>query len=435
MPGRITDSWLRAPTSKREVRTAPGGLVARKGPRGAVFYAQYMLDGRARHVKLGQYKRHSADRDGLSFAEAKAAAATTLSQADAARHGRALDPAAEARAEKAAARMERLVDPTLADFATVYIERYAKPRKKTWAEDDRILKRDVLPFIGALKLADLHRKHYVALLDRKVDAGVPKQAGELLKRLRKLENFAVERGQIPASRIAGVKAPAKSSPRRRVLVSDKGDEIGGLFRALEASGMHPGMPLALELQLLTAQRPGAVDGARWDEIDRKRGTWTVPAERMNRQRVSHWADLPNVVPLSAQALAVLERAQALSGDSPFVFPGRDPKKPWSETAIDHEIHRDTMLAKLREQGVGRFNRHDLRRSATTILAAAGIAPHVIDRVLGHVPSGITAEHYNIHSYDAEARAALDVLGARVAELKAGSKPAKVVAMKGRRVRR
>lgn len=188
--------------------------------------------------------------------------------------------------------------------------------------------------------------------------------------------------------------------------------------------MHPGMKLAVELQLLTAQRPGAVRGALWAEIDRDAATWTIAPERMKRSLSGPWANLPHVVPLSREALAVLERAHALSGDSPFIFPGRDAKKPWSDTAIDHEIHRPQTLALLREQGVERFNLHDLRRTAATMMAKAGVAPHVLDRVLGHVPSGVTAEHYDLHQYLEEKREALGVLGARVAALRAG-KPAKV----------
>lgn len=416
---KITDSWLRKPTTTRESRTEPGGLVARKGPQGGVFYVQYTLDGRLRVPRLGAYKPNAADRDGLTIAQARAAAAAMKVQVSEARAGRALDPAAERRAEKSAARMERLVDPTVRDFAEVYVKRHAKAHRKTWDEAERILERDVLPLIGEIKLAAAQRAHWIAVLDRKVDAGFPKQAGEVLKVVRKMLNYAVERGQIPASPLTGIKAPAKSAPRRRVLVGEKGDEIGGLFRALEACGMHPGMKAAIEFQLLTAQRPGAVRGARWSEIDREAGTWTVPPERMKRSLSGPWADLAHVVPVSREALAVLDRAHLLSGDSPFVFPGRDSKKPWSDTGIDHELHRPQTLAKLREQGVERFNLHDLRRSATTLMAKAKIAPHVLERALGHVPSGVLAEHYDIHSYLPEMREALEKLGARVAALKAG----------------
>jgi integrase len=130
---------------------------------------------------------------------------------------------------------------------------------------------------------------------------------------------------------------------------------------------------------------------------------------------------------------VLERARTLSGDSPFVFPGRNPERPWSGEAINHEIHRDSMLALLKKHEVERFNLHDLRRTATTVMASAGVLPHIIDRVLGHVPSGVTAEVYNKYEYGPEKRAALDKLGERVSALKLGQ-AAKVVAMEDYRGR-
>jgi integrase len=424
MAKQITDTWLRAQHrgQKREVRSERGGLVARKGPNGVTFYRQYSLDGRPRSVWLGVYKKDSKSTEGLTLAEARAEAAQKRVQAAQARAGRALDPAAERKTEKAQARLERLVDPTVSDFAKVYIERDAKQHRKTWKEAERILNADVLPIIGGIKLAEIKRTHVVAVIDDKADAGRPLQAREVFKVLRKMMNFAVERGQIPMNPAAGVKPPAKGPPRRRVLVTEKGDEIGGLFRALASSSVHPGMKLAIEFQLLTAQRPGAVRGARWSEIGKK--IWTVPPERMKRMVNSPWADLSNVVPLSVEALAVLEKARALSGESPFVFPGRDDKKPWSPEAIDHELHREAMLASLKAEGVARFNLHDLRRTSVTVMAGLGVMPHVIDRILGHVPAGVTAEHYNIHEYVTEKRAALEKLGKRVAAMKRGKRRAK-----------
>jgi len=147
----------------------------------------------------------------------------------------------------------------------------------------------------------------------------------------------------------------------------------------------------------------------------------VPAERMKRQRGSQWERLTHVVPLSSQALEILDEAHRYSGDSPFVFPGRVTDRPWIATAIDHEIHRPQTLAKLREHGVERFNLHDLRRSAVTIMTAVGVTPHIVERVLGHVPSGVVAEHYDLYSYYPEMREALQMLGAAVDTLKAGKR--------------
>ncbi len=92
---------------------------------------------------------------------------------------------------------------------------------------------------------------------------------------------------------------------------------------------------ALEFQVLTASRPGEVVNMIWEEVDLARGTWTVPAERMKVSREHR-------VPLSKQALAVLERAHAEfldgHGDTPgalhgFVFPGGRGKAHLSNNAV------------------------------------------------------------------------------------------------------
>lgn len=71
----------------------------------------------------------------------------------------------------------------------------------------------------------------------------------------------------------------------------------------------------LEFLILTATRSGEARGARWSEIEGN--VWTIPGERMKR-------GVPHRVPLSAEALTVLERAKELDGD--LIFPSRTPGK-------------------------------------------------------------------------------------------------------------
>lgn len=90
---------------------------------------------------------------------------------------------------------------------------------------------------------------------------------------------------------------------------------------------------ALELLMLTAVRPGELRGARWDEIDVKRATWRVPAERM-KMNAEH------LVPLSIQALAVLEGLRPLSGHSALVLPSPYyPGKPLSDGTLNSALAR------------------------------------------------------------------------------------------------
>ena len=90
--------------------------------------------------------------------------------------------------------------------------------------------------------------------------------------------------------------------------------------------------LALEFTILTAARSNEVFGARWDEIDRKAKVWIVPADRMKAGREHR-------VPLSAPALAVLDKAEAVRGDGDLVFPGQKKGRPLSVMAMDMLLRR------------------------------------------------------------------------------------------------
>jgi integrase len=90
----------------------------------------------------------------------------------------------------------------------------------------------------------------------------------------------------------------------------------------EAESIHA---FALEFLILTATRAGEVLGATWDEIDLDAKVWTIPASRMKAGREHR-------VPLSARALAILERtAELRTGD--LVFSGRRRRRPLSGAAM------------------------------------------------------------------------------------------------------
>ena len=85
---------------------------------------------------------------------------------------------------------------TVSDFAAVYLELYAKSKKRSWKTDQRILDKDVLPYIGSFKLKDLTQASVHAVLDRIDRRGAHNQAWQTLKVVRKMLNYAVSRGAI-----------------------------------------------------------------------------------------------------------------------------------------------------------------------------------------------------------------------------------------------
>ncbi|MEJ0010614.1 MAG: site-specific integrase [Alphaproteobacteria bacterium] len=127
--------------------------------------------------------------------------------------------------------------------------------------------------------------------------------------------------------------------------------------------------LAIKLLLLTFVRTGELRGARWAEIDLARKEWRIPAERMKMRS-------PHIVPLSKQAIMVLETLQKLNGHREFVFPS--PQSP------RQCISNNTMLYALYTMGFkNKTTIHGLRATASTILNEHGFPRDVIERQLAH----------------------------------------------------
>ena len=164
--------------------------------------------------------------------------------------------------------------------------------------------------------------------------------------------------------------------------------------------------LALRLLALTFVRTGELIGATWDEIDIDGAIWIVPAERM-KMRTEH------VVPLSRQAIAVLNELKPLAGESRFVLPGRNPDKP---------ISNNTLLFALYRLGYkGRMTGHGFRSVASTILNESGFRPDVIERQLAHCERKDVRGAYNRAEYMKERQAMMQQYADMLDALATGAK--------------
>jgi integrase len=182
-------------------------------------------------------------------------------------------------------------------------------------------------------------------------------------------------------------ARAQPASRDRVL-SD--DELRQLWPALDNAGKFGEV---LKLLLLTGQRRSEVTGMAWAEIEPD-GTWTIPGERYKTGKV-------HSVPLSAAALDIIGRQPRTSE---YVFRSRwgGPFRNYSKTKID--LDRTVPLPH--------WTLHDLRRTARTLMARAGVRPDIAERVVGHAQGGVLGV-YDRHSYEAEKRDALEKLTAMI----------------------
>jgi hypothetical protein len=258
------------------------GLYLRLYRDSKVWTYRFQMDHKTSVLRLGTYPV-------MTLAEARAAAAAAKTKVD-----EGTDPAAAAReaartAKEAAMRAEAEADrmPTVEGFAAAYIERYAKPNKRSWAEDERLLRHDVIPVLGAMKLDQVHRRDIIALLDGIRDRGKSVLANRVLAVTRRMFNFAIERGVLEHSPVLRVKA-SPEAPRERIL-SD--GEICGLWEATgEGSRMAPATRLALRVLLLTGQREDEVCGMERSEVDLQDGLWTIPGSRV-KNKMTHTVPL------------------------------------------------------------------------------------------------------------------------------------------------
>jgi integrase len=163
----------------------------------------------------------------------------------------------------------------------------------------------------------------------------------------------------------------------------------------------------MKLMALTFTRTGELINATWSEFDLEAAEWRIPAGRM-KMRTAH------IVPLSPQAVEVLQALQELRGRSEFVFPGeRDHEKPMSNGAI--------LMAMKRMGYSGRMTGHGFRSIASTALHELGHDHDIIELQLAHLTGNEVSRAYNSASHLAERRALMCAWANHLDALRRGAK--------------
>ena len=318
--------------------------------------------------------------------------------------------------------------PTISQLVNEYIEKWAKPRKRTWEEDARMLSKDVIPNLGKRKAKDIKRRDIVLLIDEIVDRGSPITANRTLRIIKKMFSFAVKRGVLDASPCMEIDPPAKENQRERVLTEE---EIKMFWFGLDKAKMSDATKLVLRLLLITAQRKGEVSQAEWSEIDLKKGWWTIPKEKSKNERTHR-------VPLSPMAIDIFKQAKILAGDSRWVFPSSKglPVTPRSiSRAIRNNSEKKSSDNRKHTPPYGdffkidHFTPHDLRRTATSMMTSLKIAELDVSKVLNHTIQTVTNKHYNHYSYDKEKQKALGAWERKLTSILTGKFSGKVISLK------
>ena len=338
----------------------------------------------------------------------------------------------EAAGEAALAEAREAIEGRFVVVAERFLAEHVEPNcsPKYAGEVRRILEHDVLPRWGDRPIRGIAKHDVNELLDAKArgrerarkgtSGGSAIQANRTLTRLRTLFAWAKGQGLVDADPSAGVLPRGKEQTRDRVLCGDgdgvNDDEILWFWRGAERAGWPYGA--IFRLLLLTAQRESEVAGMRWAEVDLVKRVWAIPRERTKSDR----AHTVHLSPLAAEILVALPRM----GD--LVFPSRAGHPVASFAKPKQRL--DAAMSKQAGAEIAPWVLHDLRRTATTIMARLEVLPHVADKVLNHKAGTIrgVAAIYNRFEYIPERKAALEALGRFVEDL---VRPSNVVSLRDR----
>ncbi|HBT6919119.1 integrase domain-containing protein [Klebsiella pneumoniae] len=345
-------------------------LVKTSGKKLWRFRYQRPVSGRRTNLSLGSYPA-------LTLAAARLIRdqhLTTLAQG--------IDP--QQQQEQASEQRLIELESIFSTVAANWFQIKSKSVTEDYAKDIwRSLDKDVFPAIGEIPVQEIKARTIVEALEPIKARGALETVRRLVQRVNEIMIYAVNTGLIDANPASGV-GMAFEKPKKQNMPTLRPEELPKLMRSLVMSNLSVPTRCLIEWQLLTLVRPSEASGARWAEIDLDTKLWTIPAERMKAKR-------EHIVPLSPQALEILEVMKPISAHREHVFPSRnDPKNP---------MNSQTANAALKRIGYGsKLVAHGLRSIASTALNETGFNPDVIEAALAHSDKNEVRRAYNRSTY-------------------------------------
>lgn len=266
----------------------------------------------------------------------------------------------------------------------------------------RSIEKDVFPAIGEIPVQEIKARKLVEALELIKARGALETVRRLVQRINEIMIYAVNTGLIDANPASGI-GMAFEKPKKLHMPTLRPEELPKLMRSLMMSNLSVPTRCLIEWQLLTLVRPSEASGARWAEIDINARLWTIPAERMKANR-------EHIVPLSPQAIDILDVMRPISAHRGHVFSRRnDPKRP---------MNSQTANAALKRIGYGgKLVAHGLRSIASTALNEAEFSSDVIEAALAHIDRNEVRRAYNRSIYLEQRKQMMAVWGTMVDKCK------------------
>lgn len=381
------------PAEKPYKKADEKGLYLYVNSVGRYWRLDYRFGGKRKTLALGVFPE-------VSLAEAR-------TKRDEARKllASGVDPSAQKKASKLA-HIERSSN-SFEMVAREWFEKFSAVWASNHSEKTlRRLEKDIFPWLGGQSVAAISAPELLRCLRRIESRGAIETAHRALQNCRQIFRYAIATGRAerdPGVDLKGALPPVKE--RHHPSITER-VEIGKLLRAIDGYQGSFVTRCALKLAPLVFVRPGELRRAEWSEIDLDGAEWRIPALRM-KMREQH------IVPLSAQAVAILTELQQLTGGGKYLFPGaRTNGRPMSENTVNAALRR---LGYSKNEMTG----HGFRSMASTTLNELGWSGDAIERQLAHAERDGVRGAYNYAEYLAERRRMMQAWADKLDEFRNG----------------
>lgn len=285
---------------------------------------------------------------------------------------------------------ETLQPVTVEDALKYWINEYATAHRANVERHKAQLEKHIYPYIGALPLSQCETRHWLECFDR-MKKETPVAAGYVFQMCKQALKFCRVRRYAINNALDDLTIPDVGSKQDKGDRSHTDDEIGQIWQASRQLKFKPYYSAMLRLLVVFGCRSQEVRLSTWSEWDLKKWVWTVPKEHSK-------------------------------GGAKIVRPIPEGMRPFIEGL--HHQHKDSglLLGEIKESSavsawgrlvwkrlghVESWSLHDIRRTFATKLNDLGVAPHVVEQLLGHIMPGVMAV-YNLSQYMPEKQEALNM---------------------------
>ncbi|WP_395340753.1 integrase domain-containing protein [Ningiella sp. W23] len=259
----------------------------------------------------------------------------------------------------------------------------SKVKKATADKHLEILRNHVLPVLGQKPIREITPLVMQRVL-RPIEArGALETVKRLCRTVNEIMTLALNSGYIDANPLTHI-AKVFITPAPKHMATIKPERLPELMQSLASANLMLTTRCLVEWQLHTMTRPSETAMATWDEIDRDKKIWIIPAERMKR-------GIEHVIPLTEQTLALLDTLESIRGNSDYLFPSHR----------GHGKHANVQTANMALKRIGfkgELVSHGLRALASTTLNEQGFDSELVEVCLSHVDKNRVRKAYNRSDY-------------------------------------